>query len=98
LFLDQGGFFSICLYSHPVFLLKFCMCYNTSPCLCTVCHAFGGVCNDALCRLPIVQGSAICFLVPAIALFAQDQCHPVPAAAASHVSGGMYTSTFHKVV
>ena len=37
-------------------------------------------------RLPIVQGSAICFLVPAIALFAQDECHSASAASHAHVT------------
>lgn len=37
-------------------------------------------------RLPIVQGSAICFLVPAVALFSQDQCHPA-SSASSHAPG-----------
>ena len=49
-----------------------------------------------ICRLPIVQGSAICFLVPAIALFAQDETQCYQAIAASRVKaalGGVFHST-----
>jgi len=51
-----------------------------------VCMSGGGCCTWCVlctCRLPIVQGSAICFLVPVVALFAQDECRPAPATAAS---------------
>ena len=53
---------------------------------CAFMHGVGMGVN----RLPIVQGSAVCFLVPAIALFAQDHCHPATAVASTvRPAGGM---------